>query len=106
MVCDCDDKCDETCRCRGFSHGCVDDCKCRDCKNSYDDLTYPSLEVKSSNIKGAGNGQFTQEYIAKGTIIGEYTGEIVNNRGRSSTEDLSQLAISKCEHALHNQAII
>jgi hypothetical protein len=75
-------------------------------KTLYDDLTYPSLEVKSSNIKGAGNGQFTQEYIAKGTIIGEYTGEIVNNRGRSSTEDLSQLAISKCEHALHNQAII
>jgi hypothetical protein len=61
MVCDCDNKCDETCRCRGFSHGCVDDCKCRDCRNSYDDLTYPSLEVKSSNIKGAGNGQFAQE---------------------------------------------
>ncbi|HEX8356334.1 MAG TPA: SET domain-containing protein-lysine N-methyltransferase [Segetibacter sp.] len=34
------------------------------------------LEVKESNIPGAGSGLFTREFIAKGTRIVEYKGKI------------------------------
>lgn len=39
-------------------------------------LLEKQLEVKESNLPGAGKGLFTTEYIAKGTRIAEYKGRI------------------------------
>lgn len=59
-------------------------------QNFYDN----SLEIKSSEIPGAGVGVFTQKYIEKDSIITEFTGEKI-----SHTIGLSRI-ILKTSHSI------
>ena len=102
VACDCK-KCDERCLCQIFEHECTSDCTCSNCKNKYDNLKYPSLRVKESKLKNAGKGLFTNQHIAKDALVGEYIGELVDDRyRRSSTDYISRMAVSKSEHTFHN----
>ena len=45
------------------------------------------VEVKPSNIPGAGNGLFAMRHFAKGEVVCEYTGKILTLLQMLKTED-------------------
>lgn len=49
-------------------------------------VDYQELEVKKSNIEGAGNGLFTLVDIDKGHLIAEFTGKIISEEEAQKLE--------------------
>lgn len=101
--CQCVGACGRRCSCHAFNRACGPACNCKRCDNNFDTLKFPLLRVQPSTINNAGQGLFAGTALAKGTLLGEYTGVIVDAKNSKEQEEVIrdfQITKSKafCDH--------
>jgi len=73
------------------------ECRCHGCKQQFEAVTTPLLEIKPSTRDTRGFGLFAVEDIGPNTLLGQYTGTIIKDDTKIADHRLRRFAYSKGE---------